>query len=70
MSLVGAIALLMPFCRGSKEVWNKKAVFQGLCNEAEGGSHSKAMLVRSLLKVIDSLKLHSTERKQAEQGFQ
>jgi len=46
----------------------KRAVFQGLCDEAEGRSHSKVVLVRSLLKVVDSLELHSMERKQAEWG--
>lgn len=63
-------ALMTSFCPGSKEVWDKKAVFQGLHDKAEGGNHSKAMLVRSLLRAVDSLKLHSAERKWAEQGFQ
>lgn len=50
LSNLGATALLMPFCPSSKDVWKKKAVFQRLHDKAEGGSHSKAMLVRSLLK--------------------
>lgn len=52
LSLVGPTALLHFWCRFApavKRFGRKKAIFQRLCDKAEGGSHSRSMLVRSLL---------------------